>query len=66
MPKYAYDPRWITARFESVCKDCGDIIEIGHQAFYYPLGKHIYCKKCGDPRYAQFLAEVHDEELIGY
>lgn len=65
MPRYARDPRWLTARFESKCsgKNCNATIKKGEQAFYYPSTKSILCKKeeCGVQAARDFEAATQDE-----
>ena len=65
MPRYAQDPRWLTARFESKCcnKSCNATIKKGEEAYYYPSDKTIYCKRedCGQQRSRQFDAAAQDE-----
>jgi hypothetical protein len=40
--RYNNDPREITARFNSVCKETGKPIKKGDTAIYYPAGKSVY------------------------
>ena len=61
MAKYKGDPRWITARFNSGCDECGATIGKGDDAYYYPLVPCIFCKKCGQARSAEFNAAAFDE-----
>lgn len=46
---YSNDPRWINARFESICAHCGKKIKRGDRVFYYPLHKRVFCDgdSCG-------------------
>jgi len=36
------DPRIITCKFDSICKESGKPIKKGEQALYYPLSKSIF------------------------
>lgn len=62
---YAGDPHWTQARFPSTCKGCGRRIAKGEAIFYFPKGKHVFCKNsaCGEYRSAHFEAEAQDEYL---
>jgi hypothetical protein len=44
---YPRDPHWITVRYPGKCTKCGDAIERGQRAFYYPNGKTMYGESCG-------------------
>lgn len=63
--RYSNDPRWITAKFDSICCRCKTKIAKGFDAFYYPKCKSIYCDKetCGKAESANFNAAVFDEEM---
>ena len=58
------DPRWITARFGSLCAGCKATITKGQRVFYYPAGKSVYGEACGcaETRAAEFAGAVADEE----
>lgn len=62
MSRYALDPRWITARFNSLCK-CGKIIKKHARAFYYPNGRTCLCEECGHAASGEFAAAVADENF---
>ena len=62
MARYRRDPRWIEARFGSPCAGCSEPIEKGAQAYYVPLARKTYCRKCGEPMAARFEAEAWDED----
>ena len=64
MARYAGDPRWITARFDSRCKQCGADIRKGGRLLYYPNGKAAYCEPCGEPRSREFAAAAADEAFL--
>lgn len=64
MPRYALDPRWITAKFASDCSDCRKPITRGSRIFYYPNGKKALCETCGTPASAKFQAEAQDESFL--
>ena len=54
------DPRWIKARFGSVC-GCGHTIKKGADIFYYPSARKAVCKVCGEIGAADLQAELHHE-----
>ena len=69
MSIYKNDPKWITSKFNGVCKKCGCGIKAGSLIFYYPLKGAIYCGgTCGQAASADFEAAAFDEEqyLGGY
>jgi hypothetical protein len=57
------DPKPMTARFNSKCEKCGEPIKKGENFYYWPIGKHAYCKKCGEPEYLDFISTLIDEEM---
>ena len=63
MPRYANDPRWITARFPSTCKKCGCSIKKDAEVFYYPKNKEAFCESCGKPMSDEFNACSQDEAV---
>ncbi len=62
---YSGDPRWITARFPSKCAKCGQPINKGERAFYYPNGKQIFAVPCGhaEDNARDFEALAFDEAM---
>lgn len=60
---YPRDPYWLTAKFSSPCKGCGQTVTKGARAFYYPREKAIYGASCGcaESRANDFAAAVFDE-----
>ncbi|HBD95719.1 MAG TPA: hypothetical protein DC057_16235 [Spirochaetia bacterium] len=58
---YNQDPRWITGKFGK-CKKCG-ISLTGKKTLYYPIGKSVFCEKCGESEYNAFSASVQDENF---
>jgi len=42
MAQYKNDPRVITARFDSTCKETGKTIKKGEECLYYPIGKSVF------------------------
>lgn len=60
---YSQDPKWITAKFNSKCHQCGGEIKRGSNIFYYPKGKHAYCETCGTDHSNSFDCAVQDEEF---
>ena len=65
MASFRMDPKWITARYLGKCEGCGETINKGDDAFYYPKGKHIYGKGCGcgDAEWRSFESARCDEEV---
>ena len=61
---YRNDPRWITAKFNSLCAGCGSQIKRGDDIFYYPTGKKALCSVCGETQSNQFEAAAADEAFI--
>lgn len=58
---YRGDPYWLTARFDSTCRQCGRPIHKGDELFYFPRTKTPYCSKCGENHSRRFQAEAADE-----
>ena len=54
---YRRDPRWISAKFNSVC-DCGSQIKRGERIYYYPATRTAVCEKCGKIGEISLRAEV--------
>lgn len=65
MSQYARDPRWTKAKYASTCCQCRAAIAKFAKIFYFPIGKKVYCEKCGKPHAERFAAEVADEETTG-
>ncbi len=63
MPRYARDPKWLTAKFKSNCKGCGATVKRGDRAFYYPSTRSIYGEACGcaATNAADFESHAFDE-----
>ena len=59
--RYSKDPRWITARYGR-CEKCGAELK-GKNALYFPIGRHVYCEKCGEPLWREFQSEKADEAV---
>ncbi|MBU2507593.1 MAG: hypothetical protein KJ799_12850 [Bacteroidetes bacterium] len=57
------DPRWIKARFNSICS-CSQSIKKGDDIFYYPKSKTAICKFCGESASKQFNLEAQDEQFF--
>lgn len=66
MPRYANDPRWITAKFRGKCHaaTCQAVILKGDRIFYYPSSKSARCQACGDAESATFEAAKADEAFM--
>ena len=62
MSRYRGDPRWITARFSSVC-GCGKRINKGEDILYWPSSRTAQCKTCGEPEWQDFLSAAADEDV---
>lgn len=64
MPKYRGDPRWITTLYPDKCARCGRQIAQRERAFYYPIGRAVYCDapSCGEEASAEFFAAASDED----
>jgi hypothetical protein len=41
--------RWINARFESDCRECGRTVEAGERIFYFRRTRTIECESCATP-----------------
>ena len=70
MNTYAGDPRFIVAKFSSVCAGtksdgmaCGQAIHKGDRVFYYPNGKLALARPCGcaEKAYREFFSMAADE-----
>lgn len=63
VPRYANDPRWITAKFAGECRRCKRLINKGEQVFYYPKDRATFCDAatCGKKESADFNAMAADE-----
>lgn len=59
----AGDPRWITVKYGGTCGACSARVKKGDRAFYYPREKAMYCEKCGEGEYAQFIDACQDEAM---
>ena len=59
---YSSDPYWITARFRSVCA-CGQPIQRGDRAFYYPRTRKAVCEGCGRIGESDLQDEMLNESL---
>jgi len=63
MTRYSNDPRQIVAKFSSICCKCKVKIQKGTNIYYWPSSREVFCEKCGDGPYRQFLSSVADEEV---
>ena len=63
MPRYANDPRQITAKFTSSCTTCNSTVKKGEQLYYWPSSRKVYCLKCGENDYRRFLSDAADEDV---
>jgi hypothetical protein len=61
---YRGDPHWIMVRYRGTCHKCGTALRKWDEAWYYPKGKHLYCKPCGEPMALEFSAAVADEDFM--
>jgi hypothetical protein len=64
--RYAGDPRWITAKFNSKCHKCGLAIVKGGNVWYYPGPKYAMCDRqdCGKQAARNFNAAIQDEVFM--
>lgn len=60
--RYRSDPERLVARFAGICAACGKTVKRHDNAYYWPNGKKLYCEKCGEPRYQEFLSMAADED----
>ena len=58
---YRDDPHWIRVKYQGSCKQCGERLARGDQAFYYPKGRSMYCETCGATYSREFEAAASDE-----
>jgi len=58
---YSGDPYWMTARFGSACRQCGEKISKGSRIYYYPKTKSAFCEQCGQGAYSDFRSAAEDE-----
>jgi len=63
MTRYSNDPRQITAKFSSSCCKCKAKIPKGAEIYYWPSSREVFCAKCGDGPYRQFLSSAADEDV---
>ncbi len=63
---YSNDPKWLVAKFNSKCSECGEKIKAGDRIFYYPIGKQVLSGKCAERASADFNALAFDEEVYNY
>jgi hypothetical protein len=64
MSRYARDPFWMTAKFDSKAAD-GTPIKNGDRIFYFPLTKRAFVGEAAERAAARFEAERADENLYG-
>ena len=58
MARYNRDPRWIRARYNGKCSECGAVIPKGAEAYYYPATRSILCENpCGQAGASAMRAE---------
>lgn len=58
------DPRWIKTKYgPCFCTHCKVRIEKGDEAFYFPIGRFLFCKTetCGLQKERDFTAALQDE-----
>jgi len=63
MQRYSNDPKQIKARFDSSCSKCAAKISKGQEIYYWPSSREVFCLKCGEVPYNEFLASAQDEEI---
>ncbi len=57
------DPRIITAKFTSTCKETGDKIPRGEKCLYYPSSRKVF--KIGTEQHKSYLDWKFDIEMLG-
>jgi hypothetical protein len=62
MPRFSKDPRVITAKFDSVCKETGKAIKKGDECLYYPLSKDVFCLESNE--YVSYCNWKMDDEVL--
>jgi hypothetical protein len=60
---YDNDPREITAKFDSICKETGKKIKKGDICIYYPIGKSVYHS---DSNQALEYRNMKMDQALGY
>jgi hypothetical protein len=60
---YDNDPREITVKFDSVCKETGKTIKKGETCIYYPIGKAVYHH---DSKQAYEYRNMKMDQAMGY
>jgi len=63
MSQYKNDPRQITAKFSSSCSKCKTKLLKGSSIYYWPSSREVFCTKCGEGPYRQFLSSAADEDV---
>lgn len=63
MTRYSNDPRQIVAKFSSCCSKCKVKIPKGADIYYWPSTREVFCEKCGESPYRQFLSSAADEDV---
>jgi len=62
MTRYSNDPKIITARFESTCKETNKTISKGEKCLYYPSDKSVY--KLDTKQHQEFKEWQFDCEVL--
>jgi len=60
MARYAQDPYWTTARFNSTDHN-GNPVKKGDRIFYYPKGKVVLTGEAAEKASAEFQSAAFDE-----
>jgi len=63
MNHYKGDPRMIKAKFSSNCSKCKIKILKGSDIYYWPSSHEVFCTRCGEGPYRQFLSSACDEDV---
>ena len=63
MSQYRNDPRMITAKFSSNCSKCKTKLVKGTSIYYWPSSREVFCTRCGEGPYRQFLSSAADEDV---
>ena len=63
MKHYSNDPRWITAKFDSLDAN-GNAVKKGDRIFYYPLTKTVLTGEKAEQAARDFEAAAFDEAVM--
>ena len=55
------EPKMVTLKYPATCEETGKEMQVGDQALYYPIGKHIFSP---DSKQAQEYREMKDDDVM--